>query len=254
MRTDLDPAKGSEKQNPVAHRDHPNGISPAAGSSRAIFAIVGVSLAAHGCLILALLFFDGSGFPSERIREIPVELVQELTEPERKEAAASRGEAPRPAPPPSPQANGKERADSRASLEAKTPDQAIARKLFGAPPPGWRLPFDMGPERFRAVAVPLPSETGGDGMSYKLIVFGLLTRVKKYPPDAVQRGAKGIAVIRFALSETGGVETVSLVRSSGDAELDAESLDLVKRAAPFPPPPPGAERAFAAEVAFGMGQ
>jgi protein TonB len=35
-------------------------------------------------------------------------------------------------------------------------------------------------------------------------------------------------------------------------DLDAESLALVNRAAPFPPPP-GAQRSFAIEVAFGMG-
>jgi colicin import membrane protein len=53
--------------------------------------------------------------------------------------------------------------------------------------------------------------------------------------------------------ESGGVASDSLLRSSGEADLDAESVALVRRAAPFPPPPPGAQRSFAIEVAFGMG-
>jgi periplasmic protein TonB len=118
---------------------------------------------------------------------------------------------------------------------------------------GFTLPFDTGPDRFRAVAVPLPDASGGEAMSYKVIVFGVLARVKHYPESAIQRGAKGIAVVGFVLDDLGGVVSVALLRSSGDADLDAESVALVNRAAPFPPPPPGAERSFAAEVAFGIG-
>jgi len=117
--------------------------------------------------------------------------------------------------------------------------------------PGLTLPFDTGPDRFRAVAVPLPSESDGESMSYKVIVFSNMARVKHYPESAIQRGVKGIAVIGFVLDENGG-RVGCLLRSSGDADLDAESVALVNRAAPFPPPPPGAERSFAAEVAFGM--
>jgi colicin import membrane protein len=127
-----------------------------------------------------------------------------------------------------------------------------SKNQWGAPT-GLTLPFDTGPDRFRAVAVPLPDEGGDESMSYKVIVFGLLARFKHFPESAIQRGAKGIAVIGFVLDDSGGVVSVSLLRSSGDADLDAESVALVNRAAPFPVPPPGAERSFAAEIAFGMG-
>ncbi|QBR71047.1 hypothetical protein CU048_06870 [Beijerinckiaceae bacterium] len=117
---------------------------------------------------------------------------------------------------------------------------------------GYTLPFDSGPDIFRAVAVPLPTEAGTEAMSYKVIVFGILARAKHYPEAAIQRGAKGVTAIGFVLDEAGHVISVSLLRSSGDPDLDAESVALVSRAAPFPPPPPGAPRSFAAEVAFGM--
>ena len=115
-----------------------------------------------------------------------------------------------------------------------------------------QLPFDNGPEIFRAVAVPLPTEGGDEPMSYKMIVFGLLERAKQYPESARERGAHGNAVVSFTIDETGALTNVSLVRSSGDTDLDVESLALVARAAPFPKPPPDAQRAFAAEITFGL--
>jgi colicin import membrane protein len=118
---------------------------------------------------------------------------------------------------------------------------------------GFALPFDSGPDSFRAVAVPLPAATGGEAMSYSFIVGGMLERVKQYPETARQRGAKGIAIIGFVLDESGRIASVSLLRSSGEADLDTESVAVVNRAAPFPPPPPGAQDSFAIEVAFGMG-
>lgn len=120
-----------------------------------------------------------------------------------------------------------------------------------APQAGLALPFDLGPKIFRAVAVPLPTEGGEEPMSYKLIVFGMLERAKHYPEAALERGAHGISVIGFAIDAAGEVASLSLLRSSGDADLDAESLAVVGRAAPFPAPPAGAQRVFAAEITFG---
>ncbi len=119
---------------------------------------------------------------------------------------------------------------------------------------GLQLPFDNGPEIFRAVAVPLPTEGGDEPTSYKMIVFGLLERAKQYPEAAHERGARGSAVVSFTIDETGALTNVSLVQSSGDADLDIESIALVARAAPFPKPPPDAQRAFAAEITFGLEQ
>lgn len=114
------------------------------------------------------------------------------------------------------------------------------------------LPFNSGPDSFRAVALPLVSETGGEAVNYRFILGSMLERAKHYPKTARQRGAKGAAIIGFVLDLSGKITSVSLLRSSGKADLDAESVALVSRAAPFPPPPPGAQVSFAIEVAFGM--
>lgn len=53
------------------------------------------------------------------------------------------------------------------------------------------------------------------------------------------RGLRGVATVRFTVSPSGGLSGVRLVRSSGNASLDQAALGAVRRAAPFPVPPPG---------------
>jgi protein TonB len=66
-----------------------------------------------------------------------------------------------------------------------------------------------------------------------------LARNKRYPADALARGIGGTASVSFTLDSNGHVTSVRLARSSGNASLDRESQDLVRRASPFPPPPQG---------------
>jgi periplasmic protein TonB len=82
----------------------------------------------------------------------------------------------------------------------------------------------------------------------------LLERAKHYLESALRRGARGTAKIRFSIDKSGGVASVSVLRSSGQADLDLEGVALARRASPFPPPPAGTKRSFAIEVAFGDGQ
>jgi periplasmic protein TonB len=101
-----------------------------------------------------------------------------------------------------------------------------------------------------AVAVPQPTDDGDDVVSYQTLVFGMLELKKEFPDDARRRGAYGTALIYFELNDDGSVKNEKLLRSSGDAALDVESLALVQRAAPFPKPPSGAQKVFAADITF----
>ena len=259
-----------------------SGIAPdqaVARSCRRRFAkIAAASLLLHGCLVLALLALDQATDPSRASREIPVELVTEPPAPEEGPAAQGAGKQPA-APNQAAQAQSRDpgqnppiEAHPKPENEALSGPIPVAKPA--APQPSttvgprqetggeYRWPGQTGgsprfasePDRFRAVAVPLPSESGGEAVSYNVIVLGLLERAKHYPETARQRGAKGVAVIGFVLDGAGGIASVSMLRSSGEADLDAESVALVNRAAPFPPPPPGAKRTFAIETAFGMGK
>lgn len=59
--------------------------------------------------------------------------------------------------------------------------------------------------------------------------------------------ARGSAVVAFSIAANGGLASASLARRSGSAELDQAALDHIRRAAPFPAPPAGAQRNFSFE-------
>ncbi|SPJ22584.1 energy transducer TonB family protein [Palleronia abyssalis] len=61
--------------------------------------------------------------------------------------------------------------------------------------------------------------------------------------------ARGTAVVAFSVAGSGGLASAGIARSSGSAELDRAAVQLVRRAAPFPPPPPGARRSFSINIA-----
>lgn len=65
-----------------------------------------------------------------------------------------------------------------------------------------------------------------------------LERNKRYPAEAQARGETGTVQLAFTVDRNGGAHSVRLVRSSGSVALDRETLTLIDRAAPFPPPPP----------------
>jgi colicin import membrane protein len=68
------------------------------------------------------------------------------------------------------------------------------------------------------------------------------------------RGAEGSPVVSFSLDDAGRAFAVSLGRSSGHADIDAETLAMVRRAVPFPAPPRGAPHAFSAAISFQLRQ
>ena len=65
-----------------------------------------------------------------------------------------------------------------------------------------------------------------------------LMRNKRYPVSARSRGEEGVAQVFFSLDRQGRLLESRLVRSSGSASLDEEALAMLRRAQPFPPPPP----------------
>jgi len=57
-------------------------------------------------------------------------------------------------------------------------------------------------------------------------------------------GGRGTVRVRFSIGGSGGLAGVSVAASSGSATVDRAALDHIRRAAPFPAPPPGAQRRF----------
>ena len=58
---------------------------------------------------------------------------------------------------------------------------------------------------------------------------------RELPPGTLP----GEAEVGFTVLRDGHLESLSLIRSSGDPRLDAEALDLLRRAQPLPPPGEG---------------
>lgn len=81
--------------------------------------------------------------------------------------------------------------------------------------------------------------------------------ISNYPGQVMRRisrvsrprvGNTGTAVIAFSIGSNGGLASLSVARSSGSARLDQAALTVIRRAAPFPVPPPGARRNFTIQI------
>jgi protein TonB len=86
--------------------------------------------------------------------------------------------------------------------------------------------------------------SAADVDAYKSEIVARINAAKRYPEEARERGARGVAVVAFSISASGALGGASLQRTSGDSALDGDALATVRRAAPFPAPPLGAPRAY----------
>lgn len=74
--------------------------------------------------------------------------------------------------------------------------------------------------------------------TWRSMLVAHLNRHKRYPAEARARREEGTARLRFSIDRSGRVVGASLVGSAGSPALDAEVLDLIRRASPVPAPPP----------------
>ena len=93
-------------------------------------------------------------------------------------------------------------------------------------------------ERAAAPAPGAASHNSDALPNWKSRLVAQLERYKRYPSEAQSRGEHGVAQLAFSIDRSGGVHHARIVRSSGSSLLDRETLALVERAQPLPPPPP----------------
>lgn len=86
------------------------------------------------------------------------------------------------------------------------------------------------PERVVAVASPAAGE-------YEQQVTRWVERQRQYPLAARQRRMEGTAIVRIQLDGDGALLGALLVRDTGHAVLDRAAMDMIQRAAPYPPVP-----------------
>jgi protein TonB len=163
----------------------------------------------------------------------PAEVPQTLTtsDPQAAFAVAPRSEPnPDPVPRPAP------------AIPAKVP--SAADKLAAA------LPMDTSgmPLTFRAV---LSGNGAQISAAYKGLVYGRFNRSPEISERARRQHLKGQVVVTFSIDDMGKISALEVLQSSGNAVVDALGLDLIRAAAPFPPPPPEAQHSFTPALAFG---
>ena len=87
-------------------------------------------------------------------------------------------------------------------------------------------------------APPPPRPSAAEVASWHRKIGAQIARHKGYPTAAEARNQKGIAQLAFTIDRQGHVVASRIVHSSGFAALDQETIATVRRAEPFPPPPP----------------
>lgn len=175
----------------------------------------------------------------------------EPPKPEPAKLEAAKPQAPKPVTPDppkaqAPDADARRVADLQRELsELRAQKDALAAEASSPPasPPKGPLPGSQ-------LALALPGIGGGDGelVGYQDLVFSQLAKAKG---DEEYRGTrKGTTGVSFDVDDAGALVDVTVTVPSGDPDLDRQALAIVRKAAPFPPPPKGGEHHFAANVNF----
>jgi protein TonB len=73
--------------------------------------------------------------------------------------------------------------------------------------------------------------------TWRGLLLGHLERHKRFPREAQWRRQQGVVYLRFTMDRQGRVLSAKIERSAGFAALDEETLALIYRAQPLPPPP-----------------
>jgi protein TonB len=131
-------------------------------------------------------------------------------------------------------------ADVQLPLEVKPPDKPVEQPSPPVP---------------QATSPPRPRPSAAQVASWHRRIALQVERHKGYPASARARHETGTAELAFTLDRTGKVVASRVVRTSGFAALDQETIDTVRRAAPFPPPPqnlPGETFDFTVPIRFNI--
>jgi periplasmic protein TonB len=85
-----------------------------------------------------------------------------------------------------------------------------------------------------------PGDRATEGDPYLNLLFSLIEAHRNYPRNAIGSlglPLEGTSVYLIAVRSDGALANVVLQRSAGAPILDQTALDMIKQAAPFPPPP-----------------
>ena len=93
--------------------------------------------------------------------------------------------------------------------------------------------------QFSGAAKAAPVTGGTANTTYLSTLWGLIVPSMRIPERIKENHLRGDGVLVFNVDIKGNLTRIGIQQSSGFADLDAEALAAVRRAAPFPPPPRG---------------
>jgi len=164
--------------------------------------------------------------PSDTVEDIPPGPKQEEAE----------------APPPPPKPEKVEKPEEKIAVPP-APAPAVA----AVPPPEQVPPQPPEPTPVQpalaTTAPPRAHESRAQIDAWYSKIAMRLERHKAYPRAARARGESGIVQLAFSIDREGHVMSSAIVKSSGYAALDQETMATVRRAQPFPVPPAGIDGA-----------
>jgi protein TonB len=148
-------------------------------------------------------------------------------------------------------APGPEQQQSKAAQDIQQPEQIPQEKIEPPPPvpdAEVKLPEEVKPAEKpkeeptppvpETTSPPRPRPSAAQVASWHRRIAQHVERHKGYPASARARHETGTAELAFTLDRNGKLVTSRILRTSGSAALDQETIDTVRRAQPFPPPPP----------------
>jgi protein TonB len=144
-----------------------------------------------------------------------------------------------------------EQQQSKAVQDVQQPEQTPQEKIVPPPPvpdaevkipeevkPAEKPKEEPTPPVPETTSPPRPRPSAAQAASWHRRIAQQVERHKGYPASARARHETGTAELAFTLDRNGKVVTSRIVRTSGSAALDQETIDTVRRAQPFSPPPP----------------
>jgi periplasmic protein TonB len=138
--------------------------------------------------------------------------------------------APQPEPP-----KPEERPQEKTEVPPPQPDAEVTLPAEPVKPP--EKPVEQPAPPVRETAPPRIRPSAAQVASWHRKIAQQVEHHKGYPAAARARHQTGVAEVIFTIDRAGKVVASQVVRSSGYAALDQETIATVKRAQPFPSPP-----------------
>jgi periplasmic protein TonB len=231
-------------------------------------ACLALVLALHAAAFLALLLprantMEPLAAPVEAIMmDLAPEPEPDVTPVAEEVAPAESEPEPAEAPPPPPEPVAEALPAPDPPPEPPEPVVAVPHLVLPQPPPPPPLPPEQRPPAPRPIPRPqapqrppaenqrpaqpaataaptAPAAPASNAVpTWQGQLLGRLQRHKRYPDLARSRREEGVVHLTFSLDREGRVLSAIIAKGSGSVELDAETLALVRRAEPLPPPPP----------------